>query len=207
MASESSKPEHQTAVESSKKEKNGGGLFGGLFGSVQRGVKSKLDEAKAAKEAKDIGKIWDKKKKEWIFYYLDTDWKEIQEQDETKNNGAATNTNDTDEERQVKDREYYDLLNVSTNATQGQIKKAYYKAARLCHPDKNPDDPEAAANFQTLGQAYQILSNEESRAKYDKNGKPEETANGNAENVDPFVFFNVMVSEQVSVLLPFLVTY
>lgn len=63
--------------------------------------------------------------------------------------------------------------------------------ARLCHPDKNPDDPDAHDKFQAVGQAYQILSNEESRAKYDKNGKPDQNEEA-AQNIDPFVFFNVM---------------
>merc|ERR1719223_951558 len=97
------------------------------------------------------------------------------------------------EEKNVKDREYYDLLAVSTNATQGEIKKAYYKEARKVHPDKCPDDPDAATKFQALGQAYQILSNEQTRAAYDKNGKPEnENADALASEIDPTVFFNVM---------------
>lgn len=93
----------------------------------------------------------------------------------------------------MKDREFYDLLNVSTNATQGEIKKAYYKEARKVHPDKCPGDPSAATKFQTLGQAYQILSNEQTRASYDKNGKPDnENAESMANEIDPTVFFNVM---------------
>jgi curved DNA-binding protein CbpA len=96
------------------------------------------------------------------------------------------------EERKVKDREYYELLAVSTNATEGEIKKAYYKKARLCHPDKNPDDPQAQQKFQELGQAYNVLSNEQMRAAYDKNGKSETNGEENQMNIDPMVFFNVM---------------
>merc|ERR1719498_643737 len=45
------------------------------------------------------------------------------------------------------------------------------KKAREMHPDKRPDDPDAKENFQKIGEAYQVLSNEESRAKYDARGK------------------------------------
>lgn len=75
--------------------------------------------------------------------------------------------------RVVKDTEYYDALGLSPSANQGDIKKAYYKVARTCHPDKNPGDPAAAAKFQKVGAAYQVLSNEQLRAKYDKSGKDE----------------------------------
>lgn len=75
--------------------------------------------------------------------------------------------------RVVKDTEYYDALGLTPNAQQGDIKKAYYKVARTCHPDKNPGDPAAAAKFQKVGAAYQVLSNEQLRAKYDKAGKAE----------------------------------
>jgi curved DNA-binding protein CbpA len=67
--------------------------------------------------------------------------------------------------------EFYDALGVDSNATASQIKKAYYLKARKLHPDKNPNDPKAAANFQVIGEAYQVLSNEALRANYDKNGK------------------------------------
>lgn len=58
--------------------------------------------------------------------------------------------------RSVKDSEFYDILAVDTNATPGEIKKAYYKKARLHHPDRHPDDPDAHTKFQKIGQAYQV---------------------------------------------------
>ena len=78
--------------------------------------------------------------------------------------------------RVVKDMEYYDALGLPPAAAPADIKKAYYKVARTCHPDKNPGDPAAAAKFQKVGAAYQVLSNEALRAKYDTAGKDEVTA-------------------------------
>ena len=99
----------------------------------------------------------------------------------------------------MKDREYYDLLGVSTNATNVELKKAYYKQSRHVHPDRNPNDPEAAKKFHELSQAYQILSNEQARAFYDKNGKSESNeAEMQLTDIDPYVFFAVMFgSDQV----------
>eukprot|EP00586_Coscinodiscus_wailesii_P018473 CAMPEP_0172498636 /NCGR_PEP_ID=MMETSP1066-20121228/114879_1 /TAXON_ID=671091 /ORGANISM="Coscinodiscus wailesii, Strain CCMP2513" /LENGTH=630 /DNA_ID=CAMNT_0013271983 /DNA_START=230 /DNA_END=2122 /DNA_ORIENTATION=+ len=153
---------------------------------VGRGV---MNSAEAVKNTKE-GKQWDIEKREWINYYLDQEIAEFENSDNMKKKDSFCVTGP---ERKVKDREYYDLLGVSTNASQSEIKKAYYREARKVHPDKCPDDPEAASKFQTLGTAYQILSNEQSRANYDKNGKPDATANANIEGeIDPHVFFAVM---------------
>jgi len=68
-----------------------------------------------------------------------------------------------------------------------------HKRLNVSFADKCPDDPQAAAKFQVLGTAYQTLSNEQSRAKYDRDGKADSTAaNGLESEIDPFVFFAVM---------------
>jgi hypothetical protein len=69
-----------------------------------------------------------------------------------------------------KEHAYYDLLGVETTATAAQIKKAYYKLALQTHPDKHPGDATALQRFQAIGQAYQVLSNEQLRARYDAEG-------------------------------------
>lgn len=90
----------------------------------------------------------------------------------------------------VVDTTYYDLLGIKPDATFLEIKKAYRKAAIKLHPDKNPDDPTAAAKFQEVGEAYQVLSDETLRSKYDKYGKQESMPTEGFE--DPSEFFSMI---------------
>lgn len=62
----------------------------------------------------------------------------------------------------------YFRLRLPRSATHEQIKAAYYNLSKSCHPDRNPDDKEAAANFRQISEAYQVLGNKESRAAFDK---------------------------------------
>ena len=67
-------------------------------------------------------------------------------------------------------RDYYEVLGVSRNATDEEIKKAYRKKAIQYHPDKNPGNKEAEEKFKEAAEAYDVLSNKEKRAKYDQFG-------------------------------------
>lgn len=66
-------------------------------------------------------------------------------------------------------KDYYKILNVSINANNDEIKKAFRALAKKYHPDRNPDDKDALTKFQEVNEAYEVLSNEESRKKYDQN--------------------------------------
>ena len=67
-------------------------------------------------------------------------------------------------------RDYYEVLEVSRNATEEEIKKAYRKKAIQYHPDKNPGDKKAEEMFKEAAQAYEVLSNPEKRQRYDQFG-------------------------------------
>jgi len=67
-------------------------------------------------------------------------------------------------------RDYYEVLEVEKNATDEQIKKAYRKLAMKFHPDKNQGNKEAEEKFKEISEAYEILSNKESKQKYDQFG-------------------------------------
>ncbi|EPR60950.1 DnaJ domain-containing protein [Toxoplasma gondii TgCatPRC2] len=97
--------------------------------------------------------------------------------------------------KKVVDTSYYDLLEVTPDASAAQIKKAYYKLALKCHPDKNPGDPEANIKFQKIGEAYQVLNDPKRRAQYDKHGL---SATQNMKLIDPALFFMMLFgSEQL----------
>ena len=67
-------------------------------------------------------------------------------------------------------RDYYDVLGVRRDADAGEIKKAFRKLAREVHPDVNQEDPEAEAQFKEAAEAYEVLSDADTRAAYDHYG-------------------------------------
>ncbi len=67
-------------------------------------------------------------------------------------------------------RDYYEVLGVNKGASKDEIKKAYRKLALKYHPDKNPGDSEAEDKFKEAAEAYEVLSNDEKRPRYDQFG-------------------------------------
>lgn len=67
-------------------------------------------------------------------------------------------------------RDYYDILEVSKNASKTEIKKAYRKQALKHHPDKNPDNKQAEENFKEAAEAYEVLADDNKRQRYDQFG-------------------------------------
>lgn len=67
-------------------------------------------------------------------------------------------------------RDYYEVLGISRNASDDEIKKAYRKLAIKYHPDKNPGDKEAEAKFKEINEAHDVLSDKQKRARYDQFG-------------------------------------
>jgi len=67
--------------------------------------------------------------------------------------------------------DYYEVLEVSKDCSGAELKKSYRKLAMKYHPDRNPDDQEAEEQFKIVNEAYQVLSDEEKRAIYDRYGK------------------------------------
>lgn len=141
-----------------------------------------------------LGKEWDKDAEEWIDYDMSVESDTLlgineeafvehvnqkKSARELYSQNRASRTNPVDEgdaprpvkKKNVQDRVFYDILGVEPEATASEIKKAYYIKAKKNHPDRNPDDAEAKANFQKISQAYEVLGDEALRLTYDTRGK------------------------------------
>ena len=90
-------------------------------------------------------------------------------------------------------RDYYEILGVQKGADASEIKKAYRKQAVKFHPDKNPGDPSAEDKFKELGEAYEILSDDDKRAAYDRYGHAAFSQgigpSAGGDGIDPFEIF------------------
>jgi molecular chaperone DnaJ len=78
-------------------------------------------------------------------------------------------------------KDLYDVLEVSRDASQDEIKKAYRKLAVKYHPDKNPGDKVAEEKFKEISAAYAVLGDEDKRAQYNTYGSADDYAASNQE--------------------------
>lgn len=83
-------------------------------------------------------------------------------------------------------RDYYEILNVPRDASLEEIKAAYRRLAREYHPDVRKDDPQAEERFKEINEAYQVLSDPQKRAEYDRLGRRAAPAPGPADFRSPF---------------------
>src|SRR6476620_8690198 len=75
-------------------------------------------------------------------------------------------------------RDYYEILGVGKTATAEELKKAYRKVAMQYHPDRNPGDKAAEEKFKEAAEAYEILSDADKKAQYDRYGHAGVSSNG-----------------------------
>ena len=75
-------------------------------------------------------------------------------------------------------RDYYEVLGVERGASDAEIKSAYRRLAKKYHPDLNPGDKEAEAAFKEVNEAYEVLSDDQKRARYDQFGHEDPTMGG-----------------------------
>lgn len=163
------------------------GIAAGIY-QIGSGLWNTLGAIKASHQ----GMRWNARTRTWAHYYLES---EVAELDLWTNSSAPRSGS-----RSVQDTGLYDMLDVTPAASGKEIKRAYYKKAKVMHPDKNPGDPEAAAEaFLRLHTAYQTLSDDKKRADYDSYGiHNDNNASDNAAGAlfDPSVFFAVVFDFQ-----------
>ena len=172
-------------------------VYGAIVGTVQVARGAMNTPEAIAERAR--GKIWDEDSRTWVSYDLPGEARDLlalSEEEWCKQHGIGEGGAKGEKIRPgeaVKDSELYDVLGVPTDASASQIRKAYFKLAKELHPDKNVDDPEAHNKFQAVGEAYQVLSNDELRQKYDEKGKAALEA---ASMVDPTSFFAMLFGSE-----------
>ncbi|OWZ16046.1 Chaperone DnaJ [Phytophthora megakarya] len=87
-------------------------------------------------------------------------------------------------------KDYYEVLGVSRDASSAEIKRAFRKLSLKHHPDKNPGDESAAQKFAEVASAYDVLSDEEKKSKYDRYGEEGLNNAGGGGGHDPFDIFS-----------------
>src|SRR5579871_3681025 len=102
------------------------------------------------------------------------------------NSRASSPMSTTSGESMTATRDYYEILGVPRDADDAAIKKAFRRLARELHPDVNRHDPDAEEKFKEAAEAYEVLSDSERRATYDRYGHEGLRSGGYAPNFDAF---------------------
>jgi len=177
----------------------GGAMLGfgmtaaGAITAVQQALWGVGNTVEAIRKSRG-GNVWNAELGIWVEYNLDDDVLQTHRQYETQQKQQRQTSSSATVTAKVKDTRYYDVLGVDTNASQSQIKRAYYKAAKVLHPDKNPD-ANSAEKFRAISVAYQVLSDDKKRARYNRQGASE--SDGDSMEIDPLLFFSVLLGSDL----------
>lgn len=150
-------------------------IAGGITLSASQIIRGIYNTPECINESYINNKTWNNEDGTWIYYDLNKELELLNISDEDFINDLEIDQsidpeNNSQTTRMVKDTYYYDILNVEPQVSESQIKKAYYKLSLECHPDRHPNNPEAVQRFNLISKAYEIIGNEPSRKKYDKQG-------------------------------------
>ncbi|OLQ02503.1 Chaperone protein dnaJ 10 [Symbiodinium microadriaticum] len=135
------------------------------------------------------GEVWNSDARKWEkdWYSLPEEAAEVLCEDCEEAGGESRARSSGSTSRKVQHTELYNVLGVRPEASEADIRRAFYKKSLALHPDKNPDNPEATKQFQEVSDAYRILGDEERRRAYDELGK--DTAAASLPKIEPVVFF------------------
>eukprot|EP01060_Flectonema_neradi_P027561 TRINITY_DN3716_c0_g4_i2.p1 TRINITY_DN3716_c0_g4~~TRINITY_DN3716_c0_g4_i2.p1 ORF type:complete len:535 (+),score=110.71 TRINITY_DN3716_c0_g4_i2:103-1605(+) len=174
--------------------------LGGIGVGISQFVRGVGNTPEAISEMCKGKKRWDEETRQWIQDDLEAEkiamlafgndddiYSSAKKRAEEE--AASAKPSATSSDKEVADMTLYDQLGIPANATESDIKKAYYRKASACHPDKDPS-PDAKEKFQKLSQTYQILSNPDKRLEYDSKGKTE--SNDNDMEVGPDILFTAV---------------
>mmetsp|Transcript_35168 Transcript_35168/g.73237 ORF Transcript_35168/g.73237 Transcript_35168/m.73237 type:complete len:540 (-) Transcript_35168:1168-2787(-) len=175
-------------------------VSGAVSGVVQigRGVAAVPQQIIAPRK----GKYWNEYDGKWVYSDLSQIAEEIKDVPEDNRDLLGDIEKDLDDGKkkqeglvtEVADMFYYETLDVAPDADKGTIKRNYYKLARKYHPDKNPGDEEAADKFKVIGEAYQVLSDDDKRIIYNKEGRDglQGQNDDEAPKLDPVILFTFL---------------
>ena len=153
---------------------------GGVYTGVRQVIRGVANTPEYVRESLNNESVWDPLKREWSRPCLKAMRDSIPNTDDDLY--AAARRAVREEVRQATDAppeqsaeskdevNFYTLLGIPKDADNAAIKRAYVTKALVCHPDKNPGNPQATALFQKVNQAYAVLSNPATRLEYDLSG-------------------------------------
>jgi len=169
------------------------GIVAGLYQAV-RGVEQTFVAIQASRD----GMLWHDIRKEWYFYSLDQEGKNMDSKERSSSSSSNRRQQSRRLRKHVKDVRFYHLLNVAVDASSSDIKRAYYQQALMIHPDKSSES-DAVEHFRLLNTAYKTLISRDARDMYDRHGIcfADQALSEESARLEPYIFFSILFGTSV----------